>query len=194
MQGSHRFGLVEVAVEVDFVADSEAVGVVPRVGGVGQHFAAQEAFDGGVGVRAGGDVAWGMAGGTFEEGNLLAVAQVRVGRVLHHARLAVQHDLESSTQGVGLGSEFVDGSDDGGRVGRAAVRSEQRTNLFGAVGAGGVNPLQPQGSLHSDFPVAEGGVREDFGLFGLLEAQEGVHDTADVGVGQFAVLFAEVFA
>ena len=65
---------------------------------------------------------------------------------------------------------------------------------FGRVGALGIDALEAQRPLDGHLPVAEGRVREDLRLLGLLEREERVADALDVLVGQLAVLLAEVLA
>ena len=86
LQGAHGLGLVEVAGEADLVADLDAVGLVPGVGGVGQHLAPQEGLDAAL----------------FQERDLLGVAQVGVGLVLDHGGFAV--DVVSNRPRSGSGS------------------------------------------------------------------------------------------
>ena len=70
----------------------------------------------------------------------------------------------------------------------------ENVDLPGAVDAIRVDAREPQGSLDSDLPVAEGGIREDLRLLGLLEGEERVADRLDVIVRQLAVLAPEVLA
>ena len=181
LQCAQRLRLVEVAREADFVASPDAGRVVPGVGCVRQHLAAQEGFDAAL----------------FEQRNLLGISQVAVGLVFDHALLAADGGGEQAAQrvGVGLGlAGLVDLLDDG-RGGLIDLPlGLEGLDLLRAVGLFRVDAIQAQRALDGDFPVAEGGVGEDLRLLGLLERKEGVADAGDVLVGQFAILLAQVFA
>ena len=180
LQCAQRLRLVEVAGEADLVADLDALGVVPGIGCVGQHLAAQERLD----------------ATFFQQRHLLGVAQVGVGLVFDHGRLAVDGRLEQTVQRVGLDLPvlwifLMTGGASSAALGRRPLSA---LISFGRVGSVRVDALEPQRPLDRHLPVAEGGVGEDLRLLGLLEGEESVADAVDVLVGQLAVLLAQVLA
>jgi hypothetical protein len=127
------------------------------------------------------------------ERDLLGVAQLGVGLVLDHGGLAVDGGLEQAAQ-RSAAALLVDLLDDRRRILAALALLPELLDLGGLVGAVGVDAVEAQGPLDRDLPVAEGLVVEDLALLGLLEGEEGVADALDVGLGQLAVLLAEVLA
>src|SRR5690606_33774643 len=178
LQRPQRLRLVEVPGETDLVPNLDAVRYVPGVRSIWQDLTAQKGIDPTL----------------LEERYLLGVAQVGVGLVLDDSGLAADPGLEESAQRIGRRALLVDLPDHRRRVVGALGALLQRLDLLRGVGALGVDALEPQRALDGDLPVAEGFVREDLRLLGLLEFEEGVTDALDVLGGELAVLLAEVLA
>ena len=144
--------------------------------------------------RCAGQVAGLVAGGTLQERDLLCVAEFSVRLVLHYAELAVDTGLEQAAQRIGRGAVLVNPLDDRRRVFGTFASFAKCFDFLGAVFALGIDAFQAQGAFHRHLPVAKCRVGEDLGLLGLLESEEGIHNTTDVLFGQLAVLLAQVLA
>ena len=178
LQRTHGRGLVEIAVEADFVADLHTVGLVPGVFGVGQDFPLQKGFD----------------AAFFGERDLLGVAQVGVGLVFDHGGLAVEHGDEQAAHYVGLRAALVDFPDDARRVFAAFAVFLELLYLRCPVGAVRFGALDSQRPLDGHLPIAEIRVLENLALLVLFECEKGLADALDVVFAEFAILLAEILA
>ncbi len=167
-----------MAGEGDFVADLGLAGVDPGVGGVGQHFAPEEGVD----------------AARLQQRNLLRVAPLRVGFILHHARPAADGGREQAAQRVDGRARLVELADDRRGAGVAAAPGQQGFDLLGRIGALRFNARQSQRPFDRHLPVAKGLVGEDLRLRRLLESQVGGGNALDIGRGQLAILLAQVLA
>ncbi len=127
-QRPHWLGLVEVAVEADLVAGLHTLGVVPRVGGVGQDLPAQERLDAAL----------------LLERDLLRVAETRVRLVLDDSGPAVDLRFEQAAQRVRGDASLVDLPDQG----RGSLASTADGLEFAGFG-GLVHPADSMPSMRS---------------------------------------------
>src|SRR5690606_182114 len=111
-----------------------------------------------------------------------------------HGGFAHDGGGEQAAQRIALDALLVDLAGDRRRVLTAFGGLLELLDFRRLVGAPGVDALQAQRAFDGDLPVAEGDVVEDLRLFAFLEADEGVDDALGVGLGEFAVLLAQVLA
>lgn len=162
--------------KADFITYLDVVGDVPSVGDAGQDFLLQES----------------VYTAFVEQGYLFRVPQGRVWLVFDDGRLALHRGREQAVEGRGLRTLSVNLLDDrrGGRRG-PLVRFEF-PDFFGGIGPLRVNALQSQRAFHRNLQVAECLVREYPGLLRFLKLHEGVADSPDILLRQFAVFLAHV--
>lgn len=178
LQRPQWLGLVEVPCEADLVSSSDAIRIIPGIRGVGQHLPAEE----------------GLNSALLLQWHLLGVPQFSFWLILHHPRLALDHDLEEAVQWIGHSAGFVDLPDHWRGTLRTLSALFQPLDLRGRTGALVISSLQPQWPLDSHLPVAEGLVGEDLRLLSLLEFEECVADAPDILLRKLAVLLSQVLS